>query len=44
MYDLGYIRCGSIEELAQVVAVLVREGVTFKACTISLKIRLTGGY
>lgn len=43
-YELGYIKCGDIAELVIVCAALVREGITFKACTVRLRVRLTGGY
>lgn len=42
--ELGKIRCTTIEELATVVAQLVREGVTFDANTATLVVTLTGGF
>lgn len=38
------IQCGSIAELVQVCAALVREGVTFRADTATLEVTMTGGF
>jgi len=38
------IRCETLQELIQVTAGLVAQGVTFEAHTRNLSITLTGGY
>lgn len=38
------IDCHDLATLAATCAALVREGVTFRACTQSLRITLLGGY
>jgi hypothetical protein len=40
----NWIQCSTIGELCEVVAGLVREGITYTADTATLKVRTTGGY
>jgi hypothetical protein len=40
----NWIQCGTIQELVEVVAALVREGIMYTADTATMKVRTTGGY
>lgn len=39
-----YITCHTLEAFIETVAGLVAKGLTFKACTDTLTIKLTGGF